>query len=146
MNRLVISVWTSHRDKILYVVVGGWNTLFQYAVFSACWYLLHEHVHPNLVLLVAYLIASASGFLCFRYVVFKPASHPLVEYLRFQIVYIPLLALNMVVLPLLLKHTHLDAYAIQALFALFVLVAGYLGNKYFTFRGSRSKRDSVVRP
>ena len=138
MNRLAQAAWTHHRDKVLYLVVGGWNTVFQYAVFSACWYLLHDHVHPDVVLLIAYLIASVNGFLGFRYIVFKPVSHPLVEYLRFQVIYLPILVINLVILPLLLKHTSLNAYAIQALFAVFAVVVGYVGNKYFTFRKSSS--------
>ena len=139
-------LWRSHRDKILYLVVGAWNTLFQYVVFSICWYLLGEHAHPDLVLLVAYLIGSMNGFLGFRYVVFGPASHPLIEYIRFQLVYLPLLALNMIVLPLLLRHTTLNAYAIQALFAVFVIVVAYIGNKYFTFRRPRSSRHGLDVP
>lgn len=139
MRRPLSEVWHGHRDKVLYLVVGAWNTLFQYLVFSACWYLLHDHLHPDVVLLIAYLIGSVNGFLGFRYLVFGPASHPLLEYLRFQLVYLPLLAANMVVLPLLLANTRLNAYAIQALFAVVVVVTAYLGNKYFTFRRPRDR-------
>ncbi len=134
MRRLAKEAWRGHRDKVLYLVVGAWNTLFQYLVFSACWYLLHDSLHADVVLLIAYLIGSVNGFLGFRYIVFKPVSHPLLEYLRFQVVYLPLLAANLVVLPLLLTHTDLNAYVIQALFAVVVVIAGYLGNRYFTFR------------
>lgn len=134
MKRLVSAVWSKHRDKILYLVVGGWNTLFQYAVFSTCWYLLHDHLHPDLVLLVAYLIGSVNGFIGFRYVVFRSKGHPLREYLKYQLVYGPILLLNMLVLPLALAYSSLNAYAVQALFAVFAVVAGYLGSKYFAFR------------
>jgi putative flippase GtrA len=134
MMRFAVGVWRRYRQQILYLVVGGWNTLFQYGVFVVCWYLLHDHLHPDVVLLIAYLIASINGFLGFRYIVFKPVSHPLLEYMRFQMVYVPLLVVNMIGLPLLLKHTSLGAYAIQALFGAFSVVVGYVGNKYFTFR------------
>ena len=134
MDERATNLLTAHREKLLYLVVGGWNTLFQYGVFSLCWYLLSPHLGPIPILLISYLIASANGFLGFRYIVFKPKRHPLLEYLKFQVVYLPLLVLNMVGLPLLLKHTHLSAYAIQALFGIFVIIVAYLGNKYFTFR------------
>jgi putative flippase GtrA len=134
MMRLVLGAWRRYRQQILYLVVGGWNTLFQYGVFVVCWYFLHAHLHPDVILLIAYLIASINGFLGFRYIVFKPVSHPLLEYARFQMVYLPLLVINMVGLPLLLKHTSLGAYVIQALFGAFSVVVGYVGNKYFTFR------------
>ena len=142
MKQLVLGVWRRYRQQILYLVVGGWNTAFQYGVFVVCWYLLHADLHPDIILLIAYLIASVNGFLAFRYIVFKPASHPLIEYLKFQVVYAPLLVLNMIALPLLLKHTHLSAYAIQALLAVFAIVAAYVGNKYFTFRRFGRQADA----
>jgi len=133
-RRLWRSAWTTHREKLLYLVVGGWNTLFSYGCFSLCYYLLHGHVHPSLILLIAYLVASVNGFIGFRYIVFRSEGRPLAEYLRYQLVYAPLLVLNMVILPLALRYSSLNAYAIQALFAIFAIVAGYLGSKYFAFR------------
>ena len=58
------------------------------------------------------------GFLTMRYLVFTPVSHPLIEYLRYQVVYLPILMVNLVVLPLSLKYSDLNAYVIQALFAM----------------------------
>ena len=143
MKRLAFRVWTAHREKILYLVVGAWNTLVQYAVFSVCWFLLHQHLHPDLVLLVAYLIASVNGFLGFRYIVFRSRGHVFIEYLKFQVVYLPLLMVNMVVLPVLLAYTPLNAYVVQALFAAFAVVAGYLGNRYFAFHKPRAASTRI---
>ena len=147
MRRSFAAIWGGHRDKVLYLVVGGWNTVFQYAVFSACWYLLHDDLYPSLILLIAYLIASVNGFIGFRYVVFRSRGHPLKEYLKYQLVYGPLLALNMLVLPLALKYSSLNAYLVQALYAAFAVVVGYVGSKYYAFRGptepgeARSKQE-----
>lgn len=116
------------------MVVGVWNTLFAYGCFSLCYYLLHDYVYPSIIILIAYLVASVNGFVGFRYVVFRSQGHPLKEYVKYQLVYAPLLALNMLVLSLALKYSSLNAYAIQALFAVFAIVAGYLGSKYFAFR------------
>ena len=121
--------------------MGAWNTLFTYASFSLLYYLLHAHVHPSAILALAYVVASINGFLGFRYLVFKPAGNGLVEYAKYQVVYLPILVLNMIGLPLALQHTSLNAYAIQALFAVFAVIASYLGNKYFTFRRLRRKTD-----
>ena len=123
-----------HREKLLYLVVGAWNTLFQYVCFSVLYYLLQDYLFSSLILAIAHVIGSINGFIGYRYVVFGSRGHPLAEYVRFQVVYLPLLAVNMVLLPLALAYTTLNAYAIQALFAVFVVVAGYLGNKYFAFR------------
>lgn len=120
------------------MIVGIWNTLFAYGVFSLLYFVLHERLAPSAILAIAYLVASLNSFLAFRYLVFAPVTHPAIEYLRFQAIYLPILALNLVVLPLALKHSALSAYAIQALFAVFAVIAAYLGNKYFAFRRPKS--------
>jgi hypothetical protein len=53
---------------------------------------------------------------------------------RYQAVYLPILALNLVALPLALTYTNLSAYFVQALFGIFAVVGAYVGNKYFAFR------------
>lgn len=118
----------------MYLVVGAWNTLLAYVCFSLLYYLLHGYLAPSVILTVTYVIASLNGYLTFRYLVFAPVTHPVIEYLRYQAVYLPIFALNLVVLPLALKHSSLNAYVIQALFAIFAVFAAYLGNKYFAFR------------
>lgn len=134
MRRTAAWVWRDHREKLLYLVVGGWNTLFSYGCFSLLYYLLQDDVFPSLILAMAYVLSSVNGFLGYRYIVFRAAGHPLAQYVRFQFVYLPLLLVNMVVLPLALAYTSLNAYAVQALFAVVTVVGGYLGNKHFAFR------------
>jgi putative flippase GtrA len=126
--------WQDHREKVLYLVVGAWNTLFSYACFSLLYYLLNEHVFSSVILVASYVLASINGFLGFRYIVFQSRGHPVAEYLRFQLVYLPLLVVNAIALPLFLAYTDLNAYVVQAGWAVFSVIAGYLGNKYFTFR------------
>jgi putative flippase GtrA len=125
------------------LVVGVWNTLFTYGCFSLCYHLLHDYVYPSIIILMAYLVGSVNGFVGFRYVVFRSQGHPLRDYVKYQLVFGPLLALNMLVLPLALRHSLLNAYAVQALFALFAIVMGYLGSKYFAFREPGSTSDSM---
>jgi putative flippase GtrA len=123
----------------MYLVVGAWNMIFAYGCFSLLYYLLHERLAPWVILAITYAVASVNGFLTFRYLVFAPVTHPVIEYLRYQAVYLPLLVPNSVVLPLALRYSDFNAYAIQALFAAFGIIAGYLGNKYFAFRRPRTR-------
>lgn len=138
-QRWILRHWPRHREKVMYLVVGAWNTLFAYGCFSGLYYLLNDDLPPSVILAIAYVISSLNGFLTFRYLVFAPVTHPVIEYLRYQAVYLPILALNLVVLPLALKYSDLSAYAIQALFAIFAIIAAYLGNKYFAFRKPKAR-------
>jgi SAM-dependent methyltransferase/putative flippase GtrA len=136
--RFVLKHWPRLREKVVYLAVGALNTAFAYGCFSLLYYLLHKHQAAWVILSISYVIQSVFGFLSFRYLVFGPARHPVIEYLRYQAVYLPLLVMNCVVLPLALKHSDLNAYAIQALLSVFAIIAGYVGSKYFTFRKSRT--------
>jgi putative flippase GtrA len=122
---------------VTYLVVGGWNSLFSYGSFVILYFLLEGRAEPSEILAIAYVIASVNGYLMFRRFVFAPVRSPLVEYVRYQAVYLPIFAVNLVALPVALRYTSLSAYAIQALFAVFAIVASYLGNKYFAFRKPR---------
>jgi putative flippase GtrA len=139
-RRWALQNWPRHREKVMYLLVGGWNSLFVYACFAGLYYLLHERLAPSAILAIAYAIASVNGYLTFRFLVFTPVRHPVVEYLRYQAVYVPIQVFNLVALPLALSHTNLSAYIVQALLAPISVVAAYLGNKYFTFRRSKSDR------
>ena len=138
MNRRAHRLWSRYREQILYLIVGVWNMLFAYGVFSILYFLLNKMLHPSAILLLAYLISSVNGFVGYRYVVFRSAGHPVAEYMKFQLVYGPLFLMNAIVLPLALKYTSMSAYVIQALFSGFAVIASYLGNKYFSFRRSGS--------
>ena len=140
MLDLLLRTMRAHREKLLYLVVGGWNTLFQYLSFSLLYYLLSGWLFSSLILFISYVLSSINGFLGFRYIVFQSRGHPLAEYARFQLVYLPLLVVNMVALPILLAYTPLNAYAVQAGFAVFSVIMGYLGNKHFAFRKQRGVR------
>jgi putative flippase GtrA len=133
-RRWVIQHWPRHREKVMYLVVGGWNSFFVYGCFAVLYYFLNGSFAPSAILAIAYVVASVNGYLTFRYLVFAPVRHPVVEYVRYQAVYLPIQAFNLVALPLALTFTNLSAYIVQALLAPLAVVAAYLGNKYFTFR------------
>jgi putative flippase GtrA len=132
-------LWSRHRDKAMYLIAGAWNSLFAYGCFSLAYYLLHEDVPSPVIVAIGHVVSSAMGFVTLRYLVFAPVTHPVIEYLRYQVVYVPLLVINMVVLPLALRYSDLNAYVVQALLMVFAVVVGYLGSKYFAFRKKRPR-------
>ena len=139
VRHLAIQYWPRHRQKVVYLMVGGWNSFVAYGCFSVLYFLLNQRLAPSAILVIAYAVASINGYLTFRYLVFKPVRPPLVEYARYQAVYLPILAVNLIALPLALTYTPLNAYLIQALLAVFAVVAAYIGNKYFAFRKRSAK-------
>ena len=118
----------------MFLLVGGWNTLFGYAVFAGFYWALHTRVPLAAVIVVAYVVGILNNFLLYKYLVFRTRGHHAREALRFVVVYAPLLAANLIVLPLALRYLPLNAYGVQAIYTFAVLCVAYVGHKYFTFR------------
>ena len=137
-DRLIPRRLRPYREQILYLVVGGWNTLFGYLNFVALYYFLQASLPVMVILVISYAISIANAYICYRYIVFRSRGSVLREMPRFTSVYLVALAANLVILPLALRWLPLSAYVVQALFTVAVVVLSYLGHKNFSFRdGSR---------
>jgi len=134
-DALVPSRLHAYREQVQYLVVGGWNTLFGYLNFVVLYYLLNDALPVAVILVMSYALSIANAYVCYRYIVFRSRGMVWREIPRFSSVYLVALAANLIVLPLALRALPLNAYVIQGLFTLCVVVLSYVGHKYFSFRG-----------
>jgi putative flippase GtrA len=138
----IVRLYFRRREQILYLAVGGWNTVFGYAVWAVMQYLLGDHLHYLIVVVLSWPIAVLNAYLGYRVVVFHSEGPLLTELPRFSLVYLAALLANLMLLPLALNTLPFSIYVIQALFTVAVVVVSYLGHKYFSFRHGR-RRDSL---
>jgi putative flippase GtrA len=123
------------REQLLYLVVGGWNTIFGFCAWALMQYLLGDHLPYLVVVVLAWPIAVLNAYLGYRYVVFRSRGSMLRELPRFSLVYLATLVVNLALLPVALAVLPFSIYVIQALFTVVVVVCSYLGHKYFSFGG-----------
>ena len=131
---LFFSIPHARREKLLYLVVGGWNTLFGYLVFSLLYYLIGARVGEIVTLLLTYPISTVNAYLGYKFLVFRTRGNYVREFIKFSSVYVGALVANVVLLPILTRVVGLSAYVAQAIFTVAIVVASYVGHKYFTFR------------
>lgn len=122
-----------HREKVLYVVVGVWNTVFGYSLYAVAVTVLGDE-HYVWLLVPTSIIAITQNYFAYKFLVFRTRSNYLREYLRFYLVYGPVVLANLLVLPALVRWLSLEPVVAQALFTLLAVVVTYAGHKYFTFR------------
>jgi putative flippase GtrA len=132
-----IRFYFRRREQLLYLVVGGWNTLFGYLVWAVLQYLLGDRLHYLVVLVLAWPIAVLNAYLGYRYIVFRSRGTVLRELPRFSVVYFLMLLVNLALLPVALRVLPFNIYGIQALFTAVVVASSYLGHKYYSFGGAR---------
>jgi putative flippase GtrA len=70
-DRCVPRFLAPHGEKIQYLVVGAFNTLFGYAVWAVLYDLLSGWLGYAPVLVASYAIAIANAYVLYRFVVFR---------------------------------------------------------------------------
>jgi putative flippase GtrA len=146
-DALIPRRFRAYREHIQYLAVGGWNTLFGYLNFVILFYLLGASLPITLILIASYVLSIANAYVCYRYVVFRSRGIVWRELPRFSGVYLVALAANLIVLPLALRTLSLNAYLVQALFTMCVVLLSYLGHRHFSFRGGQGNGPaSETRP
>jgi putative flippase GtrA len=135
--------------KVLrYLLVGVWNTIFAYLLYSG-FVLLYSHFLPKHYLPLTVVIASISAkpigitmaFLCYKHFVFHTHGNYLREWLRCFAVYGVGMLPELIALPILthlflrFALTHRPApYLAGAVITVFTATLSYFGHKKFSFR------------
>ncbi len=123
-----------HREKINYVLVGCYNTVFGYGVFVALYYLFHQRIHYLILVVITHVLSITNAYVGYKIFVFKTKGNYLKEYLRFYVVYGFALILNLILLPFVVEIFHVNPVVGQAFVMGFTVVFNYLGHKHYSFR------------
>lgn len=128
------AVVTRHREKIMYLIVGMWNTAFGYGLFAGLYYLLSKSLNYNVILFISYVVSTINAYLLYKYLVFQTKGDLIRGYLRFSVVYIYAYVGNMVILFGLKRFTSIDLYMGQAISVIVIVLVSYFSHKKFTFK------------
>ena len=138
-----VGFYFRRREQVLYLLVGGWNTAFGYGVWALLQFLLGDHLHYLIIVLIAWPIAVLNAYLGYRLIVFRSRGPILRELPRFSLVYAITLVANLALLPIALTVLPFNIYVIEALFTGVLIVASYLSHSHFSF-GGRQEADVDV--
>lgn len=126
-------LYRQHKEKINYLLVGGWNTVFGYSVFVALYFLFTSSIHYMVIWLVSTVLAITNAYIGYKAFVFKTRGNYLREYLRFYVVYAGAMALNFVLLPLCVEIFRLSPPIAQGGLIFLNVIFSYFGHKRFSF-------------
>jgi putative flippase GtrA len=140
---LPVRFYFRHREQLLYLLFGGWNTVFGYGIWALMQYLFGGYLPYPAVLLLAWPPTVLNAYIAYRRIVFRSRGSVLMELPRFSLVYLVALVLNLALLPVALRVLPFNIYLVQALFTGIIVICSYLGHKHFSFRGGRSNETSL---
>jgi len=120
-------------QKIRYLMTGGYNTLVGYLLFVLIFYYFSSTLNHYLLLGTCHLIGTIHNFFSYRTFVFKIKSSSLLNYLKFNLVYLFTFSINIILFTLLTKVMNWNLYLAQALILIIIATVGYFLNKYYSF-------------
>lgn len=130
-------------ERIRFLLVGGFNTAFGYFVFVVVQATLGHWIGYIGSLYTSHVLASLVAFVLHRRLVFRVSGNLVIDFLRFQSVYLVSLAVNTIMLPFLVEILGWNIYLSQAVIVVVTVTASFLGHKFFSFRRPASPPDSI---
>ena len=124
-------IWFKLPQKIRFLLVGGFNTVFAFCVYA---FLLRILSLPYLLALVLqWLITVNVSIVTMRYYVFQSRGNFGMEYAKAWGVYVWMFCFNSVFLSFLVEICHSSELWAQALYLIVSTILTYLLHKYFSF-------------
>lgn len=131
-HRRALEGWRSS-DKLRFLVVGTYNTLFGWGVFALLHLAFADRVHYLWLLVVAHFAAVTNAFVAHRQVTFQAQGSLVSQFLRFNLSYLGALGLGLVALPLGVSMFHAHPLVVSAVLTVLTVGVSYLLHRHFSF-------------
>lgn len=135
LSKVIARHWT----LIKYLIAGGYNTVFGFAVFTGLYFLLKSELHYLGIAIIAQVINITNSYVVYRFFVFKSRGRIIEEYFRIYIVYGISFILGIALLTLLVELAGLHPVLAQFFVIIITVIVSYIGNSRFTFNQGAPK-------
>lgn len=138
ISNLICFFWQklnkNQQEKLLFLIVGGYNTAVGYFLFCVLQIFLQKYLHYLTILSISHFISVANSFVSFKIFVFKTKSNWLYEYLKINLVYLLYLLNNFWLLWLLVDIFHCNKFLAQLLCIIILTIMIFFLHKNFVYK------------
>lgn len=120
--------------RVLFVLVGGFNTVFSTALFAALVLALGPDVPASVSVLIAWTVSLVCVFFVYRRLVFRVNGHVWRDLMRFAGVNSVSLLANLGLITWLVDVSGMPAIPTQIGITCAIVAFNYLAHKHFSFR------------
>lgn len=136
LYKKIEQIWFKINQKIRFLLVGGFNTVFAYGVFVGLYQL--AGLNYNLALITQYFITVNVSIFTMRYYVFQSHGNLKAEYVKAGSVYVGMYFFNAFALNFFVIVLNLGPVIGQALYLVVSTIITYILHKYFSFRNKKA--------
>lgn len=121
------------RQFVKFVLVGALSTLINFAIYVA---LVLNHFNYLGAATIAFIIATLNSYTWNRKWTFRAGPHRTERLVKFFLVQLVGLTVNLIILGFLVEHAGLDDHKLmaQVIANAFVILTNFVGNKFWTFQ------------
>lgn len=135
--------WFALPHKLRFLIAGGFNTAAGYSLVFLGQYILSGSLPPQVIFVLAYLVASVLAFSVMKHLVFRTSGNYLREYGRYLLSSAASVLMGIIVLSLFIHYLGLNEYAGQFFAMSASVITSYIALQYYAF--SRGKESSKSR-
>lgn len=121
------------REKIRYLLAGGFNTLVGYSIGVGLYKALESNLSIIWIGIISNILSITVSFLIYKIFVFKTAGMWLTEYMKSYIVYGGIAVIGIFFLWVFMDKMKISIWLAQALVMGMTVIISYLGHSRFTF-------------
>lgn len=126
-------IYRFDRKKILYLIVGGWNTLAGLGIFAGVYFFLSNTIHYLFIATLAHVIAVFQAWFAYRTLVFHSKKPWFVEYFRFNLSALLVLIFQLFGLWVFVDHLKIQPLVSQSILVVLTVVFSYFVHTKFSF-------------
>ena len=126
-------IYDAHGEKLRYLIVGVWNTIFSVLLFNILLLFL-GHQYYLVLFWVVWVFAVVQSTATMKYFAFRSTGNFWRQTGRAYLIYLPAQGLSTVLLWFAVTMMHVSPQIAQLMTILVTTVFSYVGHKYFTFR------------
>jgi len=125
------NIWFKLPQKLRFLLVGGFNTVFSYGLFAFMVTLLL--IPYKIALVIGYVISTNISIFTQRYYVFRSFGNLKAEYIRAWEVYILIMFINYIAMYVMVDIMGINELIAQAFYAIFSTIFTYIAHRFFSF-------------
>ena len=131
---ILVKFFFSLNQKIRFVLVGGYNTVFGISLYALLYNLLHDKINYIIISVINHILAVTNAFFCYRIFVFLSKNNIYKEYIKTHISYIVALIINIVGMYVFVSFFKLDPRIVNVMLSLIIACTSFFLHKHFSFK------------
>ena len=142
MKNKLFSVYSKHKTKFKFLLVGGWNTVFGFVIFVLLYKIFKsifeiDYFAYTSAQIFGTVLAIINAYICHKYFTFRSdtkGKKMIMEFFRFSTTYVVVFLLGLGLMPLFVEVFKINPIVSSIILNVIVIFSSYIAHSRFSFK------------